>query len=139
MDTRLRKLADNYAKIDLQKIILEEIKRDEAFLIRLNLSQLQASKRADGKALGKYKSKSYAAKKGRDTIDLLLSGEFYKGWFVEVDKTKILFGSKDSKSDFLTKRYGESIFGLTKENISFYSKDILWPRVEDRIRKILHL
>lgn len=137
--TILRKLANNAAKIDIAKIVLEEVQRDEAFLIRANQTQLQDNKDSNGKSLGKYKSKSYAAFKGRLTIDLLLSGDFYKGFFVKARKFPIIFGSSDKKTKILTNKYGEAIFGLTKQNLGLFNKDILLPRVQDRIRKILHI
>lgn len=137
--TILRKLANNAAKINIEKIVLEEVQRDEAFLIKMNQDQLQKSRKANGEPLGKYKSLSYAKIKGRITIDLLYTGAFYDGFFVKATKFPILFGSRDSKTNFLTKRYGDEIFGLDEKNLGIFNKDILLPRVQDRIRKILHV
>lgn len=139
MATKLRQLSNKSKKINLIKIVLEVVRETTEGLIVLNQGQLQDNKDSSNKSLGKYKSKSYARRKGRTTVDLKLEGDFYKGFFVKADKFPIIFGSKDSKTFFLKGRYGDKIFGLTKENLRLYNTHILLPRVRAKIAALLQL
>lgn len=105
---------------DVERSILAIIQNDRDVLISFIQDQLQQSIDGAGKALGRYKSKAYARRKGRLTIDLKLLGGFYEGMFIDTDQFPVTIYSTDEKTVSLVNRFGIKIFDLTKKNLDLY-------------------
>lgn len=93
---------------------------------------------SNGKKIGKYKSKTYAAKKfamnplaGLGNIDLKLTGEFQAAILVDVrpDNQSLVFSSADEKTAMLVSLQGKDIFGLSTPFAKEYSAYFLKPEV----------
>jgi hypothetical protein len=65
--------------------------------------------------------------------DLFLTGEFFNGFFVEVDNDSYLIYSKDEKTEDLVKRYSDDIFGLTDQNKEIFADTYLYEAVTQYI------
>jgi len=108
--------------------------------------ELQKKQMLKGEAkygrIGKYRSKSYAARKaminplpGFGNADLKLTGSFQEKILVEVQAKSVVIKSTDSKAASLIKKYGDKIFGLNKENSIDYSWDVMGPIAIRNIKK----
>lgn len=128
--TTIKGMLDKVKSVDLRSEVPVIVQRTSAYLILLNQEQLFVNGiDANGDPITpEYKSKYYAAKKhaknpqpGFGRPDLKDTGDFYKDFYVTVDKTAFEVDSKDNKSSSLIEKYGEKIFGLSRENKSKYS------------------
>lgn len=116
--------------VDIKKTAESAVVGTSLFLINYNKSQLyEESVRADGKRLELYGSILYAINKNRRNKapglmhpDLYDTGAFYRGFFVKVQDFTYEIDSRDSKSNKLKNKYGNTIFGLTSESKAEYTK-----------------
>lgn len=82
----------------------------------LNIDQLNRGEDSDGGSTGIYKSLAY---KGRlSPVDLNKTGAFHKGITANSNNGQLLITGTDSKTDLLQDIYGDSILGISEENIS---------------------
>lgn len=107
-------------------------------------NQMLEGLRSDGKKIGKYKSKTYAAKKfamnpmaGLGNIDLKLTGEFQAAILVDVrpGSQSLVFSSADEKTSMIVSLLGKEVFGLSTPFAKEYSAYFLKPEVIKLIRK----
>lgn len=140
--SKIREIAEKI-KAETQVVVatkvLQMVEADKSLLLQLNKQQLFESTDAKGKALGFYTSVPYAHRKGRATVDLNLTGEFYAGFFIETKEFPIIFGSHDDKSGWLTKRYGKDIFGLDQKSLNVYIQGNFKKRFAAYFRALLHV
>jgi hypothetical protein len=119
--------------------VLEMVEADKSMLLQLNKQQLFENKDSNNKSLGLYASVPYAHKKGRLTVDLNLTGDFYAGFFIETKEFPVVFGSHDFKSPWLVKRYGQDIFGLSQDSLNVYIQGNFKRRFAAYFRALLHV
>ena len=129
----IRERANYYRNLSLETEVLKSIRANEAYIVDLNTSQLMNGKDSMGKFLTPYRNPNYAALKRaiynpRGVTDLRLSGDFHDGFFINANRFPVVFDSRDEKTELLTSKYGNDIFGLDKENLgnlaSFVKKDL---------------
>lgn len=144
----LREFADRLSSLqDLTLVLNQAIRETEDILLNLVKSQLEIGIRGDGSALQDYFSISYADFKKNIvgslapflTPDLKLEGDFYDGFYAQPDLFGITIGSTDWKEAKLEGKYGQEIFILTKENLKYYSVEIILPRLLELIRQHLKI
>lgn len=121
-----------------EKALLLIIRANEADALNLNRSQLLNNRDSDGESLGEYASIAYANKKGSHLVDLFLTGSFQDKLLLEADKFPARFDSSDKKTEQLTERYGESIFGLDEKSKGAFVGEIK-PQVQDFYRSLIHV
>ena len=136
---KLSTIAANLSAIDLERESLQALASEEQALLDLNREQLQDSIDREGEFLGFYASIAYANLKGRDTVDLKLTGDFYRSFFADTSKYPVIFGARDEKTEELTQRYGEEIFGTTKGNTEKAADEIVLPRCKDAILEAIRV
>ena len=114
-------------------------------LVNAQKDQLLRGIRKDGKLIGKYKNKAYAAKKaalnplaGLGNVDLKLTGQLYKDVFVDVRSDVFVLDSADIKTGGLIKKYGDP-FGLTPQSRETVIKEKLRKVYTDRVKDKLKL
>lgn len=88
----------------------------EKWMTDTNRAQMMVSMRADGKLIQPEYSESYAKKKGHEFPDLFLTGDFQGSMFFVTDGVEFFLTSNDEKTNSLTDRYGENIFGIAPDN-----------------------
>ncbi|CAL7961491.1 hypothetical protein GAMM_230008 [Gammaproteobacteria bacterium] len=107
-------------------------------------NQLLEGLRSDGTKIGKYKSKTYAAKKfamnplaGLGNIDNRLTGAFQSDIIVDIrpESASLVFSSVDEKTSMLVSLQGKNIFGLSTPFAQEYSKYFLKPEVVKLIKQ----
>ena len=131
--------ARNLASLDLVAVSLGAVRDNEQRLIDANQTQLQQSIDSDGDWLGEYRSIAYANLKGRPDVDLKLTGDFYRGMFVDANKYPVVFSSRDEKTEMLTAKYGDEIFGTTKENQNKINHEAIKPAIQAAITETLRV
>lgn len=94
-------------------------------ILDLNTAQLEKGKDAEGNFLEQYALDSYAKFKqaigSRSPFgvpDLKLEGDFHEGFKLLIEGNEFQITSTDSKSDDLEYKYGEDIFGLSKDSMN---------------------
>jgi cell pole-organizing protein PopZ len=118
---------------------LEVVKENERQVTDLNREQLLNSEDSNQEPLGTYASIAYANLKGKNEVDLKLTGDFHESIFIKAEKYPIVFGATDKKSAELFAKYGEEVLGLTRPSKNEVAQNILKPSLQQWIRDVLHL
>ena len=127
----LQKIIQKLRNLNLSDVVREVVDRESDTAIALNTEQLfQRGIDSEGESLGVYSPFTIAYKKAKgqryDHITLYDEGDFYRGFFAKTSgwPGEVVFGSSDSKYDELADRYGDAIFGLTKDSINEFTEQI---------------
>jgi len=80
---KLKQAAVNLAALDLERVALQALRQNEQAVLDFNREQLQDSFDREGEPLGEYASIAYANMKGRITVDLKLTGDFYNAMYLK--------------------------------------------------------
>lgn len=123
--------------VDFDSLITDSIEYTKDEIAVLNRSQLLQGYMSTGEQISpQYASPIYALEKsamnplpGFLTPDLRLTGSFYQGIGVVVNAKENTFtvSSSDIKAPRLELKYSSAIYGLTKQNKSFYALETLKP------------
>ena len=134
----------------ISNILFDSIRVKEKELIELNQkNQLLKGKDSEGKNLFNKKTKrgvysqlteeiSGGRKKAGTPYTLEDTGDFYKGFFIDVKNDKAVFSSTDKKTPLLIAEYGE-VFGLNDKNLKVVIRETLLPLLLKEIRRTLDL
>ena len=112
-----------------EKDLLKIIQRHENEAVDLNIEQMMAGQDSDGgRITPEYTPFTIEIKKSKgqpyDRVTLRDEGSFQQKMFMKADKFPVMFDSNDPKTDDLTEKYGNSIFGLTKQHLGDFKQDI---------------
>jgi len=124
--------------VDVVKSIVEENSNE---IIELNTRKQLFDKGigSDGQSLGQYSNPYKRLKKAlnqpSDRVTLRLEGDFYKSFEVIIDDKQFKINATDRKTKWLIDRYGERIFGLTKNNVNLFREIVIKPELLKEIRK----
>lgn len=77
-------------------------------------------------------------KKAGDHYTLENYGDFFKGFYLKIYHDKILFGSKDKKTQLLIEDFGD-IFGLTDDNLKAVIQEKILPFFISKNREALRI
>ena len=117
---------------------------NEAELVDALHEQLQTGRDQMGDRIGEYRNGDYAemkfkmnSKAGFNNVDLKYTGDFYSGMFLEEIGKDFQIRSTVSKSDDLTEKYGEWIFGLQDDNLGKVVQEDVLPVLQDKFREAL--
>jgi hypothetical protein len=128
---------------DLLSELQESVIETSGDIITLNQGQMSLGKRSDGTEITpSYSDLTIMLKdeKGQETrwVTLRDTGSFWGDMFVDVNASSYSLSSVDEKTDKLRKKYGDKIFGLSKESKSEeYIPLYLQPALQTRITKKL--
>lgn len=132
----------------ISRILFDSVREIENQIIELNTKgQLFKGTDSEGNRLYNKRTKSsvYSSltevisggkKKAGTPYTLEDTGDFYKGFFINIEKDKAVIGSKDSKTALLEADYGE-IFGLTDKNLKAVIQEKILPLLQKEIRRTL--
>jgi len=132
-------------KQKLQEAVANIVQNDD-LIYEIKEDRLERGLRPNNNIIGTYKSDSYALfKQSRNPkaggkVDLILSGRFVKGFYVEsLGNSRFIFMSTDEKSTLLQEKYGKDIMGLNNDSWNKLQKDIYAPLLVDYIKSITGL
>jgi len=122
----------------LDKILIDSVKKFEAEIIDMNTAQLDAGINGEGNPIEPaYTGFTVRVKqeKGQEYRFPTLEdeGDFKRDFFMTTGKDYFALGSSDIKTQKLERKYGKDIFGLTQENIDAV-KDLIRPDVIEALK-----
>jgi len=131
----IRQLADRFRALDFATLVQTSMQQTSFEITALNKTQLyNYGVGSDGIKLTTYKSKYYAKEKSYDNPrpgfgipDLFVTGAFYNGIGVVINKKTFITDSTDVKASRLELLYGSHIYGLTAQNKTIYATQTLLP------------
>lgn len=123
-----------FRSLDINKAMKQSLNIHAVQIEALNLKQLNQGIDALGRPIRPpYTDYTVQKKleKGQpfDRVTLRDTGDFYESVFIEVFKDSFLLDATDVKTKSLKRKYGETILGLTQENIEQVAK-IIKPTLE---------
>lgn len=133
--------------LDLRSQVPTIIENTEEEIVELNQEQLYLSGiDAEGNTLDHYRNPEYSEMKaamnpnpGAGIPDLNLTGNFYRGFEVSVTKDEFILSSTDPKTEWLEERYGEKIFGFTRDSRKRYALGVFYNAVKLYITQVTGL
>lgn len=143
MSLTLHEIQRRLKGFDLLAELQEAVIETSSDIITLNQGQMSLGKRADGSEITpSYSDLTIMLKdeKGQESrwVTLRDKGSFWGDMFVDVNANSYSLSSADEKTEKLRKKYGDKIFGLTKESKSEeYIPYYLQPALQARITKRL--
>lgn len=127
----------------VQDIILEH----EADIVAMNADE-QLYERGEN-ALGvsimsyqPYAPSTIARKRAKgqpfNRVTLRDKGDFEKSFYLRVSLIDFQIAASDFKAEFLTRRYGDEIMGLTDENLGVLKWQYLYPAIRTKMRQMIY-
>lgn len=96
---------------------------------------------SQGNKLPEYSeiTKRIKQKKGQPTNRMTLkdTGDFHEGFFAKISSGKMTISSKDDKTNELTERYGQDIFGLQADDRRLVSREMVLPDLIKELKQRL--
>lgn len=123
-------------ELDIETESVNSVINTDKEMADLNREQFEAGVSSEGKKISpKYRSKAYAELKnemnpsaGMWNPDLILTGAFIQSISVEnITKDGFTIEASDSKSEQLSEKYGDEIFGLVSTQQEYYNKEVFFP------------
>lgn len=73
-----------------------------------------------------------------DRVTLKDTGEFYDSFYVETAEDRFYIKASDEKTNWLIKKYGAEIFGLTSDSLAEFINDYVKDEAYNRVKEILN-
>lgn len=73
-----------------------------------------------------------------DRVTLKDTGEFYDSFYVETAEDRFYIKASDEKTNWLIKKYGAEIFGLTNNSLAEFINDYVRDEAYNRVKEILN-
>lgn len=73
-----------------------------------------------------------------DRVTLKDTGEFYNSFYVETAEDRFYIKASDEETDWLIKKYGAEIFGLTNESLAEFINDYVKDEAAKKVKEILN-
>jgi hypothetical protein len=126
---------------EIDEIAINALRKNEAKIVELILSQLKSGTQGDGKEITpRYTVRTVQIKKAKAQefrfVTLRDTGDFYKSITVEYDKTEARIIATDSKTKKLIAKYGPEILELSPANLQRL-KDHMRPGIERAFLNLL--
>lgn len=68
-------------------------------------------------------------------VTLRDEGDFERSFFLKVSLFDFQIAASDFKTEYLTRRYGDEILGLSDENVGVLRREYLYPGIMDRMKQ----
>lgn len=141
-------LLNRITSLDIPGMAGKVLQEHSEVIADLNASQLAQGRRSDNsEILPRYSPVTIELKKGlpglagvTDRVTLFSSGRHYAELYFIVQGLKTEYGSRDSKSEKLEKKYGTargSLYGLTDDNRQELINTSIKPKFYEEMRKQL--
>ena len=138
-------IKDRFVSIlnSLGSIFVDTYKDTEAEAIDLNVQQMMDGATAKGGPIGQYSEFTKQIKKSKGQISewvtLRDEGDFQsKMHFKTLNEQYAEINSSDWKTDKLTEKYGQDIFGLSPTNLKIYARENWFTSFVEKIKLKLY-
>lgn len=128
-------------------LIKSIIKENEAYIVDMN-SEVQLYEQGVNRLGVKisdyapYSPVTIAIKKMKgqptDRVTLRDEGDFHASFFIDADDTRFEIKANDEKTEFLIRKYGRQILGLTNEHIAELIHYYIYPDLLEQTKNILY-
>lgn len=130
------------AQTDTDKVVIDQVRIEEDFVIRLQTDQMFDGFRGDGReTLPSYAPSTVLIKrkKGQPAgrVTLRDTGDFHDSIVIHYGTTEFRLDATDQKRPYLAGKYGEQIFGLDDVAIDRLIQKVREPIIESLQRMIL--
>ena len=143
---KLRKIADEKY---LEQLALEQLKKFENDLVKLNKERLSGGEDLDGNILGVYKkstqefARTSEPSPRQDKIagtnyNFEWTGGLFDGMYLRVNNDYLQLFSKDQKTPLLITKY-KDLFGLQPEQLAKLVRETVYPEIMKQIRLKLEI
>lgn len=141
--TTVKGMLERVQNLDVGRLVKMTIGQTRQLIIEKNQDQLTQGIKSDGSNITPeytFFTKEKKKVKGRDPdiVTLYDTGDFYRNMFVDVGSDVIEVDSTDYKSEDLKDKYGDKIFGMTRDSKEEYVNEAI-PVLVDKIKEILKL
>jgi hypothetical protein len=144
--TTILSMIKRVQSFDVTKAAAEAMEEAAPLLTDRQKDQLLEGKNAKGQKIGRYRNPAYARMKaamnpvpGLGVPDLKLTGDFWKGIYVDIRGDRVIIDSVDEKTQDLVDKYSEAIFGLNKNTKAEFVREDLRPVFIKTVREKLKL
>ena len=129
----------------LKTLVVNTLEENKSELEDNQTDQMSKGENSQGQPIGFYRSFSYASfkksiggKAPLGVVDLNLTGSFQSKTFAQVTSNTVSFNSTDSKTEDLTQKYTENIFGLNAESWMKFNNEVLFPNLKPKVIKYIN-
>lgn len=128
-------------------IVRNIIKENEAYIVDMNSEEQLYEQGVNrlGVSIADYAPYSpltIAIKKSKgqptNRVTLCDEGDFHASFYIEADNTRFEIKAHDEKTEWLIKKYGRQILGLTDEHIADLIKYYILPDIKEQTKRILY-
>ena len=130
----IKDITDRVARLNLRAEVPNIIEETKGDLVEAQREQMLAGKRSDGKQIGEYSQATIIIKieKGQEWryVTLFDQGDFQENILASVKGDRITWDSTDHKTAKLVDDYGEAIFGLNKDKMGEYTREVFQPTLK---------
>ncbi len=125
-------LINKFNNLKTDEVINKTFEETKENIADINRERMLDGVRSDGKIMPNYSIIS-------TPIKLKDTGDFQKAIFSTIESDKILTTSSDYKTELLTKKYGENIFGLGYGYHNKYLNNYFYPLLQKKITNYIGL
>lgn len=145
--TLLEKVKKVKEALDTGRIAKEIVRDNDNILIDMNAQDQLFAKGVNrlGVRIDEYRPYSPFTIKVKiekrqpyDRVTLKDTGEFYDSFYVETAEDRFYIKASDEKTDWLIKKYGAEIFGLTNESLAEFINDYVKDEAAKKVKEILN-
>lgn len=129
---------------EADRVAIDEVANNDSIVLDMNFQEQLRDKGVNSKGVSiesyrpysdSYLKAKKAAGKYRGYVDLNLEGDFTSSGVLKKGALQVEIDNTDYKTEWLVKRYGKSIMGLTNENLNEIRQDYVKPRLLTELRK----
>ena len=130
------------AQQQTDEVIIEQVRQDEQFVVKLQADQMFDGQRGDGQQIRPgYAQTTVRIKRRRnqptDRVTLRDTGDFHDSIVIDYGRDEFRFDATDEKRPYLARKYGEAIFGLNDSNLDTLIQRVREPIIKSLQNKIL--
>lgn len=133
--------------LDTGRIAKEIVRDNDNILIDMNAQDQLFAKGVNGLGVRIDEYRPYSPftikvkiekRQPYDRVTLKDTGEFYDSFYVETAEDRFYIKASDEKTDWLIKKYGAEIFGLTNESLAEFINDYVKDEAAKKVKEILN-
>ena len=141
-------LINSLEALDVKEVWKQALQDNEEFIVELNSEDQLFEKgiNSQGVSIADYKpytpfSVKIKKEKGQPTgrVTLRDEGDFHLSFYLAISDDEMEIKASDEKVGSLSRKYGESILGLTESNLNEVVEVYVRPAVEQAFKKALQL
>lgn len=124
---------------EVDSVIIEIVKENENLVIQMNVQNLFAGIKNNGERIvPPYKPSTVKRKKRKgqpfDRVTTRDEGKHHESIFIKYKEDEFELDAEDFKKQYLIRKYGSELYGLTEENIERL-KGIIKEKISFELRK----